>query len=268
LDLYFTAENDVAEYTCLSCEIEGGVSKTFRLFVTPEILMITLKRFDGIRNKNNCFIEFPVRDLNMNTYLAANCVEGLNFMYDLYAVVRHSGGLGGGHYTAACKQHNKWYSFDDSKVTEIQEDGVNSDSAYILFYKKQNNQVHALEMDVVVFSDDVKERFIFPAIRSIYVEDRSDSAARWVRLLSAYWKTEVMNSDLNDDFGDVRTSYTELENYQQVKNFVCSTGVQNLTNDYINEILCLQSSCTSTESSIQHEFGAALIEAILLYEDR
>ena len=54
--------------------------------------------------------------------------------------------------------------------------------------------------------------------------------------------------------------------YQQVKNFVCSTGVKNLTNDNINEILCLQSSYTTTESSIQHKFGAALIDAILLYE--
>ena len=266
LDLYFTAENDVAEYTCLNCEIEGGVSKTFRLFVTPEILMITLKRFDGIRNKNNCFIEFPVRDLNMNTYLAANCVEGLNFMYDLYAVVRHSGGLHGGHYTAACKQHNKWYNFDDNKVTEIQEVGINSDSAYILFYKKQKDQVHALETDVVVFSDDVKRTFILPAIHSIYVEEyRSHDAPRWVRSLSKYWKPEE-NIDLYDDFGDVYTSYTELANYQQVKNFVCSTGVKNLTNDNINEILCLQSSYTTTESSIQHKFGAALIDAILLYE--
>ena len=267
LDLYFAAENDVAEYTCLHCNIEGGVSKTFRLFVTPEILMITLKRFDGFRYKNECFIEFPMHNLNLKKYLVANCDENeLNFMYDLYAVVRHSGSLHGGHYTAACKQQNKWYSFDDSIVKEIGEVSVNSASAYILFYKKKNNQVDALVTDVVVFSDDVKQIIIFPAIRSIYVDDVSYSAPRWVRLLSIHWKPEL-RLELVDDFGDVRISYTELENYHQAKNFVCSTGVQNLTNDEINEILCLQSPSTATESSIQHKFGAALIDAILLYEN-
>jgi ubiquitin C-terminal hydrolase len=32
-------------------------------------------------------------------------------IYDLYAVSLHSGGLGGGHYTAVCKNpvNNKWY---------------------------------------------------------------------------------------------------------------------------------------------------------------
>lgn len=31
-------------------------------------------------------------------------------VYDLYAVSHHSGGLGGGHYTATCKNflNNKW----------------------------------------------------------------------------------------------------------------------------------------------------------------
>ena len=85
-------------------------------------------------------------------------------------------------------------------------------------------------------------------------------------MLSDHWKPQL-RLELIDDFGDVRISYTELENYHQVKNFVCSTGVQNLTNNDINEILCLQSSLTATESSIQHKFGAALIDAILLYEN-
>ena len=45
------------------------------------------------------------------------------------------------------------------------------------------------------------------------------------------------------------------------------TGVENLTNVYINKILNLQSSSTTTESIVQHEFEAALIDAILLYEN-
>ncbi len=83
----------------------------------------------------------------------------------------------------------------------------------------------------------------------------------------SHWKPDDRGANLYDDFGDVYTAYTELENYQQVKHFVCSTGVENLTNVYINEILNLQSSSTTAESIVQHEFGAALIDAILLYEN-
>ncbi len=86
-------------------------------------------------------------------------------------------------------------------------------------------------------------------------------------VISDHWKPEL-RLKLIDDFGDVCISYTDVRiYYHQVKNFVCSTGVQNLTNNDINEILCLQSSSTATETSIQHKFGAALIDAILLYEN-
>ena len=37
-------------------------------------------------------------------------------LYELYAVSNHSGGLGGGHYTAYAKNfdNHKWYMFNDS----------------------------------------------------------------------------------------------------------------------------------------------------------
>ena len=240
MDLYFATEKDIGGYTCLQCGNAGGVSKTFRLSVTPEILIITLKRFDG-GNKNNCLIEFPVHDLNMNKYLAANCVGGLNLMYDLYAVVRHTGSLHAGHYTAVCKVQNKWYVFNDNSVREIQEGSVISSSAYILFYQKRINQVHAFPTDVVVFSDVIKLRFIFPAIKFIYVDDLGNSAPLWVRTLSEFWKVEGMD-DFNDDLREVHRSYIGLGNFKEIKNNVLIIGVENLTNDYINEILCLKSS--------------------------
>ena len=203
----------------------------------------------------------------MKKYLADNCVEGLNCMYDLYAVVRHSGNLQGGHYTAVCKVQNKWFDFNDCTVKEIQEGSVITSSAYILFYKKRINQVHALHTDVVVFSDVIKRRFIFPAIKFIYADDMGYSVPLWVRTLSEFWKVGGRD-DFNDDLREVQRLYTGLGNYKEIKNNVLRIGVENLTNDYINEILCLENSLSTTESSIsQHEFGAALIEAILLYEN-
>ena len=47
-------------------------------------------------------------------------------MYDLFAVLVHSGSANGGHYFAYIKDYRsgKWYEFNDSRVTEIGEEGV------------------------------------------------------------------------------------------------------------------------------------------------
>ena len=58
-------------------------------------------------------------------------------MYDLYGVVNHYGTMGGGHYTAYCKNflNNRWYEFDDSRVSEIRSKDAVSENAYVLFYR-------------------------------------------------------------------------------------------------------------------------------------
>uniref|UniRef100_A0A7S2RQP1 Ubiquitin carboxyl-terminal hydrolase n=1 Tax=Mucochytrium quahogii TaxID=96639 RepID=A0A7S2RQP1_9STRA len=62
-------------------------------------------------------------------------------LYDLFAVVRHSGGINGGHYIAYCKNpiNLKWYEYDDDICSVIPENKVQSDDAYLLFYRKQKN---------------------------------------------------------------------------------------------------------------------------------
>ncbi len=68
-------------------------------------------------------------------------------IYDLYAVSNHSGGVGGGHYTAFGKNYltGQWYEFDDSRcrsfngsTTEGRREIV-SDEAYSLFYRLRDN---------------------------------------------------------------------------------------------------------------------------------
>ena len=66
------------------------------------------------------------------------------YIYDLYAVSEHMGGLGGGHYTAKCVNFidNKWYSFNDSNVSVVPEDrlrdSIVTPEAYVLFYKRRS----------------------------------------------------------------------------------------------------------------------------------
>ena len=66
-------------------------------------------------------------------------------VYDLFAVSNHFGGLGGGHYTAFCKDagSDDWSNFDDSHVSPVPtSDSVVSPAAYMLFYRRQSEAAH------------------------------------------------------------------------------------------------------------------------------
>jgi ubiquitin C-terminal hydrolase len=57
--------------------------------------------------------------------------------YQLAGFIVHSGGFGGGHYTAYAKKGGKWYLYNDANVyTPLeQEIAKAAETAYIYFYK-------------------------------------------------------------------------------------------------------------------------------------
>ncbi|KAJ3452976.1 ubiquitin carboxyl-terminal hydrolase [Anaeramoeba flamelloides] len=65
-------------------------------------------------------------------------------LYDLVSLIKHSGGLGGGHYIACAKsiQDGKWYNFNDHYVSSISESSVRKEQAYVLFYQKRSSKQH------------------------------------------------------------------------------------------------------------------------------
>jgi len=71
--------------------------------------------------------------------------------------------MGGGHYTAYCKnfKNNKWYDFDDSTVTEINEEDLVTNAAYVLFYKRRNAPViniYQTKYDLKKLQDPLKHK--------------------------------------------------------------------------------------------------------------
>jgi len=60
-------------------------------------------------------------------------------VYELYAISNHSGGLGGGHYTAFARnfRDNTWYNFNDSHVSKVDVSRLVSSMAYVLFYRRK-----------------------------------------------------------------------------------------------------------------------------------
>jgi ubiquitin carboxyl-terminal hydrolase 8 len=116
------------------------IHKSISFWNLPKILVITLKRFspDGTQKINNV-IQFPVENLDLSKY-----VKGYNpnsYVYDLFGVCNHMGGVSGGHYTAFAKNvAGQWIHFNDTSVELINDVNILvSPMAYCLFYRKKNN---------------------------------------------------------------------------------------------------------------------------------
>lgn len=102
----------------------------------PMILVIDLKRFTNDNRKNTVYVDYPVKNLNLSEFVIGYNKD--SYVYDLYGVCVHSGGVLGGHYYAYVKNKNgKWYKFNDTEVTEIDESQIVVQGAYCLFYQKK-----------------------------------------------------------------------------------------------------------------------------------
>ena len=126
---------------CNACKAHKEAWKMMQVYSLPSVLVIQLKRFrttGNYRQKLNYAVQFPLQGLDLTPFVLAPREEG--WIYDCFAVVNHSGDLGGGHYTAHAK-HNvtgKWYHFDDTRVSPVaNESSIVSSSAYILFYLRR-----------------------------------------------------------------------------------------------------------------------------------
>merc|ERR1719347_1827935 len=142
LKLYTSQEKLGADdaWYCPTCQKHQQATKKFDLWCLPEVLIIHLKRFSYNRywrDKIDTVIDFPIRGLDMTQYVI-NSAHG-QAVYDLIAVSNHYGGMGGGHYTAYGKSKidNNWYYFDDSNVTQTNEEAVCTKAAYVLFYQRR-----------------------------------------------------------------------------------------------------------------------------------
>tara|TARA_B110000114_G_C15088497_1_gene397334 strand:- start:1749 stop:2702 length:954 start_codon:yes stop_codon:yes gene_type:complete len=109
--------------------IKINVIKTLKLYKTPTIFIINLKRWNNM-NKNNTLIhleEFIDLDLYSN--------DSQN-KYELFGIINHEGNMFGGHYYSFVKKYNKWYLFNDTQIREISFKSIIFKNNYCLFYRK------------------------------------------------------------------------------------------------------------------------------------
>eukprot|EP00392_Amoebophrya_sp_AT5.2_P001261 g1263.t1 len=155
-----------ADYHCEACKARKGLTKRLTIYKPPRVLVVHLKRFSHSRfsrEKLNTLVRFPTTNLDLSEYVeASNSVP----VYDLAAVSQHSGSMGGGHYTAACRVNsNEWANISDSHVSATSERHIEDRSAYVLFYvrRKAPGGGNQLEYKIVLqkgsFAWTVRRRY-------------------------------------------------------------------------------------------------------------
>lgn len=128
---------------CPSCKEHRQAIKKLDLWTLPEIIVFHLKRFTYgryLKNKIDSTVSFPIHNLDLSKFVKNK--DGQSYVYELYAISNHYGGLGGGHYTAYAKlvDENRWYHFDDSHVSAVNESEIKTNAAYLLFYKRVRSE--------------------------------------------------------------------------------------------------------------------------------
>jgi hypothetical protein len=77
----------------------------------------------------------------MTRWLSEHEVHKGTARYEAYAVVVHQGaGANSGHYTAFVKSENQWWSLNDERATKVQPNVVKKAKAYLLFYRKMEDE--------------------------------------------------------------------------------------------------------------------------------
>ena len=121
----FKFENDTL-YSCEKCKQLTVASKKIEIINFPKHLIIILSRF----NKNGNRLYKNDNEIDVPLYWKHN--------YKLKGFVFHSGSLLSGHYVYIGCYNNKWYLFDDSSVSELNETSLNrlKNNGYIYYFEK------------------------------------------------------------------------------------------------------------------------------------
>lgn len=109
---------------CNRCKDLRQAAKTLEIWTLPDILIVHIKRFGGNRNfrdKIDVFVDYPIEGLDMTNKIGLK-EDGKEYIYDLFAVDNHYGGLGGGHYTALAKNFydGQWYDYNGMNEKNLQ----------------------------------------------------------------------------------------------------------------------------------------------------
>lgn len=138
------------QINCSYCGVKTDATKKIQLYNTPDKLVVMIKKYQRVPKKapfpkhmqgdivkTSARVDYPI-DLDLSPHMSEYVDKDETCKYRLYASVRHSGGLEGGHYYTYARNHisDDWYCFDDGDVYWVKEEEVLQSNGYILFYER------------------------------------------------------------------------------------------------------------------------------------
>ncbi|XP_046979817.1 ubiquitin carboxyl-terminal hydrolase 32 [Schistocerca americana] len=122
---------------------------------------LTLPLNSRERLVSTSLVKTPVVDCALQDFHQHRLTDGsdpFDLKYNLYAVVSHSGILGGGHYVSyACNPNGRWYCYNDSSCKEVSESQMDTSSAYMLFYEREGLDQQQYMPSVVGKAPDTRD---------------------------------------------------------------------------------------------------------------
>ena len=122
LDLFVKGDilDDDNKYFCEKFNQKIKAAKRCYFKELPPVFVVTLKRFEFeynqmIKSKVNDYFEFPL-EISLERWTQNNKNQNCE-PYQLFGVLVHQGTAESGHYFSIIRVNEKWYEFNDQRVT-------------------------------------------------------------------------------------------------------------------------------------------------------
>ena len=126
-------------WRCGGCDKRVRATKALGVQDYPEALVVHLKRFRAAQLQRRR--RRQPQKIERRVAFDTRWSPADTASYDLTGVVIHHGSTTrGGHYTAYARSQNKWWHYDDSRVTPCKESEVLRSKAYLLFYARNSQK--------------------------------------------------------------------------------------------------------------------------------
>ena len=225
---------------CEQCNTKRICHKKLKIKALPNILVISLKRFDYdyrtmTKFKLNSFFEFPF-ELDMSEYLMNSNnnteIENLessineNNIYELTGITIHYGVADYGHYYDLIKaENNKWYIFNDTNIKEFPESDIPKEA----FGDRENN--YELD-DETNYKNDIVQKDKKNAYILIYTKKNYKK----IFTKNSQYKTKLIFPPY-DKYSNIKENMKSIIKYKMFK----YSTIENLSNivyqNFIIELL-------------------------------
>lgn len=143
-------------FYCKICKKNLKGLKKIEIYRSPIILIIQFKRFktkvtslmELVQNrKNESFVDFQ-NVLNLTKYIKGQKNE--NSEYELLSICNHIGKMNSGKNSSIKRdiKSGKWFEFIDENIREIDEEELSNQNAYLLVYRKKENEKNKENEDI------------------------------------------------------------------------------------------------------------------------